>query len=153
MIRKATICDVRPIHALLQDFAKDGELLGRPLSEIYDHLRDFSVHVDEKSGELDGCLALSVCWEELAEVRSLAVKRDIWNRGIGSQLLSFSLVEARELGVKRLFALTYRPYFFEKHGFRKTEKNNLPLKIWSDCVKCVKFPDCDEIAVERPLEP
>lgn len=153
MIRKATIHDVRAIHGLLQDFAKDGELLGRPLSEIYDHLRDFSVHTDDETGAVTGCLALSICWEELAEVRSLAVKRHLWNMGIGSKLLEFSLKEAGALGIERLFALTYRPYFFEKHGFSRTDKKNLPLKIWNDCVKCLKFPDCDEIAVERKLKP
>ncbi len=153
MIRKATISDARPIHALLQDFAKEGELLGRPLSELYDHIRDFSVCEDEKTGEIAACCGLHVCWEDLAEIRSLAVRRDRWNQGIGSRLMLFSLSEAKALGITRLFALTYRPWFFEKHGFTVKDKKNLPQKIWSDCVKCVKFPDCDEIAVMRLLEP
>ncbi|MEW5734846.1 MAG: N-acetyltransferase [Thermodesulfobacteriota bacterium] len=151
MIRKANVEDVRAIYNLLHVFAKDAELLPRPLGELYDHIRDFSVFLDNATGEMLGCCALHICWEDLAEVRSLAVDRTRWGKGIGGRLLEFALTEARELGIKKLFTLTYRPGFFEKHGFALTDKGNLPQKVWADCLKCVKFPDCDEIAMIREV--
>ncbi len=147
MLRKATVADVKHIHSILALFAARGELLSRPLSEIYDHLRDYTVYGDKESGELIGCCALTICWEDLAEIRSLAVLPELWKQGIGSALLDYALDEARHFRIKRVFTLTYRPGFFAKHGFAVIDKNELPQKIWADCLKCVKFPDCDEVAM------
>lgn len=145
MIRKATIADVKQIHILLQIFSQKGELLPRALSALYDHIRDFCVFVE--GDEVLGCCALQICWEDLAEIRSLAVEPKSQHKGIGSQLLVFAMEEASAFKMKRLFTLTYRPGFFERYSFVETSKKELPQKIWADCLQCVKFPDCDEIAM------
>jgi amino-acid N-acetyltransferase len=150
MIRKATIDDVKTIHQLLRKFADRGELLPRSLSDLYDHLRDFSVYEDT-DGCLVGVCALHVCWEDLAEVRSMAVEKPCQRRGIGSEMIAQAFAEAKDLGIKRLFALTYQTAFFAKHGFHVVDKSTLPQKVWAECVKCVKFPDCDEIAMVKSL--
>lgn len=144
MIRHARIPDVKTIHQLLLGYANEGQLLGRSLADIYDALRDFYVY--EENGEILGTCALAICWEDLAEVRSLAVKPGLSGRGIGRKLVETCLVEARQLGLKRVFALTYQPEFFGKLGFTEIEKSELPHKIWTACLNCVKFPDCDELA-------
>ncbi len=149
MIRHAKIPDARRIHQLLLDFARDGQLLGRSLADIYDAIRDFYVF------EVDGCIlgvgALAICWEDLAEIRSLAVAEGQQGRGIGREIVTTCLAEARELGLKRVFALTYQPDFFKRLGFVDIEKSELPQKVWGDCIKCVKFPDCDEHALAISL--
>ena len=152
MIRKASIDDIRAIHALLQEYGSRGELLPRPLSVLYDHVRDFSVFADDKNNRVIGCCALQFCWHELAEIRSLAVHPEFVGKTIGTQLVRTVLAEARSFGVKKVFALTYRPGFFEKFGFEKIDRSELPVKIWADCILCVKFPDCDEIAMMKTID-
>jgi amino-acid N-acetyltransferase len=151
MIRKATIQDIKEIHLLLSKFGEQGLMLSRPLSELYDHARDFSVFVDPTTQQIAGCCALQFCWEDLAEVRSLAVKESYRKQGVGRQLVSGVLEEATSYAVKRLFTLTYRPDFFERIGFVRVDRSRLPLKIWTDCISCVKFPDCDEVAMMKPM--
>jgi amino-acid N-acetyltransferase len=150
MIRKAVLDDVNSIHNLLQVYSKKGELLARPLHKIYDHLRDFWVYEDPKK-KIVGCCALQFCWENLAEIRSLAVDPDATGRGIGTALTDRSIQEAFYFKVKDLFTLTYRPTFFERFEFKTIDKNDLPLKIWADCIACVNFPNCDEIAMLKKL--
>ena len=145
MIRHARIPDVRKIHKLLLVYAQDGQLLGRSLANIYDSIRDFYVY--EEDGEILGIGALSICWEDLAEVRSLAVAPGQQGKGIGRKIVEMCLSEATELGLKRVFALTYQPIFFKTLGFFDIEKSELPQKIWGDCINCVKYPDCDELAL------
>ena len=145
MLRKAQIQDVKDIQKLLTFFANRGEMLSRSLSELYEAVRDF--YVVEEDGRLLGAAALHIVWEDLAEVRSVAVAEDAGRKGIGGQLVMACIDEARELGLKRLFCLTYRPDFFGRFGFRIVDKSALPHKVWGDCMKCVKFPDCDEIAM------
>jgi amino-acid N-acetyltransferase len=99
-----------------------------------------------------GICALHICWDDLAEIRTLAVQEEDRRRGVGAKLVKACLEESKEFGVKKVFALTYRPEFFEKQGFQKVDKSALPHKIWSDCLKCVKFPDCDEIALVKELD-
>ncbi len=148
MIRKALIQDVKPIHKLLSYYADQGLLLHRSLSELYDHLRDHFVVEDRRSqNSIIGVSALGICWEDLAEIRSLAIAKDEQGKGLGSQLVETCLEEARSLGLKRVFTLSYVPDFFSKLGFREVEKSVLPHKIWGDCLKCPKFPDCDETAM------
>jgi amino-acid N-acetyltransferase len=148
MIRKAVIQDIKPIHRLLGSYADQGLLLPRALSELYDHLRDFFV-IEDKSQEdsIVAVCALGICWEDLAEIRSLAVAEDQQGKSFGSQLVEAGLKEANSLGLKKIFALTYIPGFFSRFGFKEVEKSVLPHKIWADCLKCPKFPDCDEKAV------
>jgi len=149
MIRKAILQDARQIHQLLMVYVKDGLVLSRSLMDIFESIRDFYVFVEDD--RVVGVAALNICWEDLAEVRSLVVHKDVAGRGIGSHLVEACLSEARQLGIGRVFALTYQQNFFEKLGFEVIEKSELPQKIWSDCIKCVKFPDCDEIALSISL--
>jgi amino-acid N-acetyltransferase len=148
IIRKAVIEDVKPIHRILSHYAAQGLLLARPLSELYDHLRDFFVLVENnQEPRIVGVCALGVCWEDLAEIRSLAVAEDEQGKGFGVQLVKTCLEEAHSLGLRRIFALTYVGGFFGKVGFKEVEKSVLPHKVWADCLKCPKFPDCDETAM------
>jgi amino-acid N-acetyltransferase len=149
MIRKAILQDARQIHRLLLNYAKDGLVLSRSLMEIFEAIRDFYVFVE--GDRVVGAAALNICWEDLAEVRSLVVDESFAGRGIGKHLVEACLSEARTLGIGRVFALTYQQVFFEKLGFSVIEKSELPQKIWGDCIKCAKFPECDEIALIRSL--
>ncbi len=151
MIRKAILDDVNSIHSLLQYYNIKGELLARPLSKLYDHLRDFWVFEDPEEKKVVGCCALQFCWEQLAEIRSLAVDPDHTGKGIGSTLTERAIQEAVYFNVKDLFTLTYRPTFFEQFEFSEVDKNDLPIKVWSDCIGCVSFPNCDEIAMIKKL--
>ncbi|HEY3307488.1 MAG TPA: N-acetyltransferase [Desulfuromonadaceae bacterium] len=145
MIRKAQISDVKEIQKLLTSFANRGDMLSRSLSELYENIRDF--YVAKEADRLLGTAALHIVWEDLAEVRSVAVAEESGRKGIGSQLVQACIAEAREIGLRRIFCLTYKPDFFAKHGFSLVDKSELPHKVWSDCIKCVKFPDCDENAM------
>jgi amino-acid N-acetyltransferase len=145
MIRKAQISDVKEIQKLLITFASRGDMLSRSLSELYESLRDF--YVFEEGETILGTAALHIVWDDLAEVRSVAVIEESGRKGIGSQLVQACIAEAREIGLKRIFCLTYKPDFFGKHGFHLVDKSELPHKVWGDCIKCVKFPDCDENAM------
>ncbi|OEU61316.1 MAG: acetyltransferase [Desulfuromonadales bacterium C00003094] len=148
-IRKARIPDAKAIHKLLITYAQQELMLSRSLPDIYERIRSFYVY--EVAGEILGTVSLQICWEDLAEVRSLAVAETQMKKGIGRQLVQACLEEALALGLKKVFALTYQPVFFEKMGFQYIEKAELPQKIWSDCIKCPKFPDCDEIAMSVVL--
>jgi len=151
-IRKAVISDVHSIHRILNYYAEKDLLLARSLSELYDHLRDYFILTDhEKSQIIRGVCGLGICWEDLAEIRSLAVDKDQQGRGLGSRLVEMCLQEAVSLGLKRVFVLTYVPEFFKKIGFKEVNKSILPHKIWADCLKCPKFPDCDETALTIDL--
>ncbi len=149
-MRKAKIKDIKQIYNILDYYAQKGDLLSRPLSKIYDHLRDFFVDTDEKGGVI-ACCALQICWEDLAEIRSLAVDKKYTGKGIGSALVDAAISEARKLNIKKIFTLTYQPDFFKKMGFSPISRSQLPLKIWTDCISCVKFPNCDENAMLRPV--
>ncbi len=137
--------DVPIVHELVNDYASRGEMLARSRSEIYEGLRDF--FIAEEEGQILGCAALHINWEDLAEVRSLAVSETAQKRGIGRKLVEACIQEARALGVAKVYALTYRPGFFEQLGFDQVPKETLPHKIWGDCLKCPQFPNCDEDAV------
>ncbi|MGD0584780.1 MAG: N-acetyltransferase [Oryzomonas sp.] len=150
MIRKAQISDVKDIQKLLMKYASQGEMLSRSLSELFESLRDFYVFADD--GTLLGTAALHIVWDDLAEVRSVAVAEEAGGKGIGSQLVLACISEARLIGLKRIFCLTYKPDFFAKLGFRLVDKSELPHKVWGDCIKCVKFPDCDENAMILDLD-
>ena len=158
MIRNARMEDVKKIYSLLQHFAQKDLLLGRSLSSLYDQLRDFKVYTvapeagDGPKGtvvdqEVIGVCALHICWENLAEIRSLAVAEFHQLHGVGKELVKASLAEAVSLGISRVFTLTYQPAFFRRLGFKDIDKGELPHKVWSDCIQCSKFPDCNEEAL------
>lgn len=150
MIRKATVKDIRVIHRLLQIYGEKGELLARPLSELYDHVRDFFVYATPEESVV-GCCALQFCWEDLAEIRSLAVHPEHLGKQIGTRLAETAISEATDFRIEKLFTLTYKPEFFKQFDFNIVDRAQLPLKIWSDCMICVKFPDCDEIAMMKKM--
>ena len=147
MLRKARISDIDAIHRLVNSCAERGEMLPRSLAELYDNMRDYFVCSDAGSDTIDGACALHICWENLAEVRSLCVEESVRRRGLGYELVRACMDEAREFGIEKLFVLTYRNDFFGRLGFEEVEKAELPQKIWTDCVKCPKFPLCDEVAM------
>jgi len=151
MIRKARIADVIEIQKLLREFAQEGRLLARSLSELYTHLRDTVVYVDDETGEVTGCCGLHIVWENLAEIRSLAVRESQQGRGIGRMLVDACVEEAREIGIGRIFTLTYEVEFFKRIGFHPVDKNMFPQKVWADCLHCPKFPNCDESALVLDL--
>lgn len=150
MLRKAQINDIKEIWKLLTHYAGRGDMLSRSLSELYESVRDF--YIFEEDGSLVGAAALHIVWEDLAELRSVAVAEEAERKGVGTQLVNACIEEAKELGLKRLFCLTYKPEFFARFGFRLADKAELPHKVWGDCLKCVKFPECDEIAMIMDLE-
>lgn len=149
MIRKAKIKDIKQIQRLIGCFAKEDIMLPRSLNELYEHIRDFWVY--EERGKIAGCAALHISWDDLAEIKSLAVAKDKQRKGIGGDLASACLAEAETMGAKKVFALTYRPEFFKKLGFKKIKHEALPHKIWAECINCSKFPDCQEIALLKIL--
>ena len=147
-IRKAKIGDIKGVYSLINSFNEQGEILPRSLSELYDQIRDFFVCIDKgKESNLLGICAMHICWEDIAEIRSLAVLPEYQGRSLGAKLVEACLSEAVLLGIYKVFVLTYKPNFFEKFGFQEVDKSILPHKVWADCLKCVKFPDCHEIAM------
>jgi amino-acid N-acetyltransferase len=157
MIRAATIHDVPRIQEIINSHAELGKMLFKSVAQIYESLRDFAVYIaddammDGRPGRVVGCTALSIIWADLAEVRSLAVDDEYRGRGIGRRLVEWAADEARRLQIRRLMSLTYEQAFFEKMGFEVVSKDTLPLKVWSDCVRCPKRDGCDEIAMVRVL--
>ena len=144
-IDKATMAEAPQIQGLVSSFANIGEMLPRPLSEIYEHLRDFLVVREEQ--QVVACAALHIMWEDLAEIRSLAVMEGNQEQGVGLLLVNACLTEARRLGIRTVFALTQQPAFFEKAGFHQADVMSLPRKVWGECFRCPKFPQCDETAM------
>ena len=147
MIRKAKVSDIKAIHSLLLNYSETGVLLGRSLSDLYDQIRDFYVSVDDEKNILEGICGLHVCWDDLGEIRSLAVKDEYKGQSLGLELVNACIREAEDFGLNKLFVLTYVPEFFKKLGFENVDKKVLPHKVWADCMNCVKFPDCDEEAM------
>ena len=150
MIRPATVHDVTRISEIINSHAELGKMLFKSLAQLYEHLRDFAVF--ELDGKVVGCVGVAIIWADLAEVRSLAVDDDYRGRGIGRQLVEWAVEEARRLGIRRIMSLTYEQRFFEKLGFVVVDKDTLPLKVWSDCVRCPKRDGCDEIAMVLTLQ-
>jgi amino-acid N-acetyltransferase len=149
-VEKAKISDAPQMHKLINRFARQGEMLPRALSEIYEFIRDYFVvrHGDR----VVACVALHVNWADLAELKSLAVSRRNQGKGIGSALVAKCVEEAGHLGLPTIFCLTYRPDFFEKHGFAQVDKSDLPRKVWGECYTCPQFPDCDEVPLVRQVD-
>lgn len=147
--RKATFADIEVIYTLISEYAEKGLMLSRSRNVLYETLRDMTVV--EENGRIIGVGALHLIWNELAEVRTLAVISAYMNQSIGKKIIENLTFEARELGVKTLFALTYRPEVFAKLGFNEQPKETLSHKVWKECINCAKFPNCDEIAMVKNL--
>jgi amino-acid N-acetyltransferase len=144
--RKAKMTDVESIHGLINNYANQGLMLARSRNMLYETIREFTVAVDE-TDQVVGAAALHIIWEDLAEVRALAMDEKYRGQGVGRALVSNLIEEAKELGIFRVFSLTYQQGFFEKIGFHVVTKDELPHKVWKECINCAKFPNCDEIAM------
>ncbi len=149
-VRRARVTDAGDIQRLITQFADRDEMLHRSLGEIFENIRDFYV-VAGPDGDVVACGGLHVCWSHLAEVKSLAVDVAHQRCGFGRMVVQACIDEARELGLRTVFALTYKPEFFARMGFRIVDKSTLPHKVWNECIRCPKFPDCGEIAVVYDL--
>jgi len=150
-LRQAGVGDVPAIQKLVMFYANKRKMLPVSLSRLYEDVRDFFVY--ETGGEVVACAALHVVWEDLAEVRSVAVKQELRGKGIGRVLVDACNNEAKRLGLPRVFCLTYSVKFFQALGFREVDKASLPHKIWADCIDCPQFPDCSEVPMVLDLEP
>ncbi len=144
--------DVDDIRALVMAFAQKRQMLPRSLRYIYENLRNFFV-AENEAGEVLGCAALQIAWEGLAEIKSVAVRDDLQGKGVGRLVVQRCLQEAAELRVPRVFVLSFVPEFFEKLGFRRIERHELPHKVWTECVDCPLFPECGETALACNMAP
>jgi len=151
VIRRARLDDVTGIAAVMADFVAQGVLLPRPVSELYQCVREF--HVADQQGQVVACAALRLLWDDLGEVRSLAVHPDRQRRGLGAALVGAVLDDARSIHVPRVIALTRDVPFFERCGFAVVSRDTLPRKVWTDCVRCPRRHACDEVAVVIDLVP
>lgn len=149
IIRDATIKDVKRIHELINSYAEVDRMLFASVSDIYERLLTFMVAEDQ--GRVVGCCSIQVLWENLAEIKSLAVDQDCFGKGVGKALVQGCLEKARKLGLKKVFTLTLEDKFFEKLGFVRVNRDALPMKVWSDCAACPKQDHCDEVAMECEL--
>lgn len=138
------------MHRIINLFADRGEMLPRSLSDIYENIRDYFIYREE--GKVTACAALHISWSELAEIKSVAVAEEYQGKGYGNSLIKACLEEANELGIPTVFCLTYRPGFFGRFGFSEVDKMELPQKVWSECYRCPKFPNCDEVAMILRIE-
>ena len=148
-VRGATTADAKEIHALIRDSAELDLMLFRSMADIYENLQTFLIAHDEEA--ILGCCALAIVWEDLAEIKSLAVRPSARGCGVGRALVNESLAMARQMRIKRVFALTLEAGFFAKADFHEVTKESLPMKVWSDCAMCPKQHACDEIAVLRTV--
>lgn len=149
VIRKAKIKDAPEIVKLINHYAKEGIMLPKPLSKIYENIRDFTVI--QEDGQVIGCGALHIYWDDLAEVRSLVISPEKQRSGLGQIIVKNLIQEAQTYRIHNVFALSYKPEFFKKLGFSVVEKDILPQKIWKDCLDCVHFPNCNETALKINL--
>ncbi|MFA5554583.1 MAG: N-acetyltransferase [Phycisphaerae bacterium] len=148
-VRSAKVSDAKTINALISNYAEHDKMLFRSLADIYEKIQSFVVA--EQDGNVIGCCCLQVIWSDLAEITSLAVEESKKGIGIGTALVQAAVEKAKKIGLKRLFALTMEPVFFEKIGFKRIDMDQLPMKVWSDCARCPKQDNCDEIAVVKDL--
>jgi len=147
--RKPMFLDVEAIYNLVNNYANDGVMLARSRNMLYETLRDMIVA--EEDGKIIGVGGLHIMWDELAEVRTMAISPDAVRQGIGAEIVERLTKEGIVLGVKKLFTLTYQPDFFKTLGFKEIAKDKLPHKVWKECIDCPKFPDCDEVAMIKML--
>lgn len=151
-IRPARVGDVPAIYELIRKFADRKVMIRRSMGELYESIREFLVAIDE-DGRVVGCVALHVFWEDLAELKCLAVAEEAQGGGVGRKLVDACWEQATELEINSVFALTYAVGFFERCGYNQIDKADLPHKIWNECVRCPLFPNCNEIALIRTVEP
>ena len=143
--RKARFDDIESIFGLVHIYAAQGEMLPRSRNTLYEDLRDMVIA--ESGSEVVGVGALHIMWDRLAEVRMMAIAPAYMRRGIGTEIVRWLLDEGDALGIEKVFTLTYKPDFFRKLGFIRISREELPQKVWKECIDCPKYPNCDEIAM------
>ncbi|MBN2338081.1 MAG: N-acetyltransferase [Acidobacteria bacterium] len=147
-VRKARLGDVGEMCRIINHYAERQLMLPKTHLQIYENLRDYSVVTDEgPAGAVLACGALHIYWEDLAEVRAVAVDPALGGRGAGTALVEKLMREAREIGIGKAFVFTYVPDFFSRFGFVEVEHSAMPLKVYNECFHCPKFNKCDEIAM------
>ncbi|MCX7940434.1 MAG: N-acetyltransferase [Endomicrobia bacterium] len=156
IIEKAKVSDVAQIHKIVNSFAKKNLMLPRVLNDIYERLPEFFVIRNDKKQKIIGCAALHITWtgkkdEVYAEIRSLAIKKVFQGKGFGRRLVQYLEKEAKKLGVKKIFALTFVPQFFKKLGYKIISRDILPHKVWTECINCPLFMNCKEVPVMKSL--
>ena len=149
-IRPARVDDVPAIFELINEYAERSIMLHRSMESLYESLRDFIV-AQNGDGRIVGCVALDIFWADLAEIKSLAAASEARGKGVGFGLVAAAVVEAGKLGIGKLFALTYEQDFFIRQGFEMIDRNDLPEKVWRECIACPRVDNCDEIAMMRKL--
>ena len=150
MLRKAKLEDAAAMQQLINQAAGRGQMLTRPIAEIYENIRDY--YVFQQRQRIVGVCGLHINWEDLAEIKSLVVAPKFQGKGLGRQLVEACMAEGKELGIRRFYALTYMDAFFRKLGFRRISREKLPQKVWSECIRCHQFPNCDEVAMLREFK-
>ena len=150
-IQRAQLSDVPKIHQLITYFANQDEMLHRPLSELYENIRDY--YVIRVGDEIIGCSALHVVWSDLAEIKAVAVREDHQSQGLGKQLIHHCMEEAKSMGLSSVFVLVLKTGYYEQLGFRQVDVMTLPRKVWGECLRCPKFPHCNEVAMVYNLQP
>jgi amino-acid N-acetyltransferase len=150
-IRPAKVSDVKDIHKIVEFYANNKEMLHRSLNSIYENIQEYMV-VEDEEGKIIACGALHVSWEDLAEIKALAVSEKYKGQGIGKKIVLRLQKNAEELGVGKVFALSFKPDFFIKLGYKVIPKETLPHKIWSECINCHLFPDCGEVPLLISLD-
>ena len=143
--RKARSDDIESIFGLVHIYAAQGEMLPRSRNTLYENLRDMVIA--ESGSEVVGVGAPHIMWDRLAEVRMMAIAPAYMRRGIGTEIVRLLLDEGDALGIEKVFTLTYKPDFFRKLGFIRISREELPQKVWKECIDCPKYPNCDEIAM------
>ena len=143
-IRPAKVTDVKEIHKIVEFYAENKEMLHRSLNSIYENIQEYVV-VENEEGKVIACGALHVSWEDLAEIKALAVSPKYKGQGLGRKIVHKLQKNAEELGIAKVFALSFKPEFFIKLGYKVIPKETLPHKIWSECINCHLFPDCGEV--------
>lgn len=151
LIQRAKLSDMPQVHKLITYFAEQDEMLHRPLSELYENVRDY--YVIKEGDEVIACGSLHIVWDDLAEVKAVAVREDYQAHGLGTLIVSRCIEEAREMGLATVFCLTIKPGYYERVGFVQSDVMTLPRKVWGECLRCPKFPSCNEIALVMHLRP
>jgi amino-acid N-acetyltransferase len=147
LVRKARLADVNAMYGIINHYAESQRMLPKTHLQLYENLRDYSVLTDPATDSVMACGALHIYWENLAEIRAVAVAPGVVRKGIGTRLIEELLAEARELGIEQVFVFTYEPKFFGRFGFIQVEHRVLPLKVYNECFQCPKFNTCDELAM------
>ncbi|MCG3775632.1 MAG: Amino-acid acetyltransferase [Nitrospira sp.] len=150
-IELAQLKDVPKIHQLISYFADRNEMLHRPLSELYENLRDF--YVIRQGDDIIACASLHVVWSDLAEIKAVAVREDFQSQGLGKQLIHHCMEAGKEMGLKSVFVLVIKTAYYEQLGFQQVDVMALPRKVWGECLRCPKFPSCNEVAMVYHLTP